>query len=142
MLIQIARLLLYIIALIAMSVGAMNILLGPQWTAEFWQVVWGWIVPGTLYTDTLKSASLDSELRFYSVFWVAYAGVIFWALREGLPGRKLSLLAGLFFLGGAARALSWMMVGPPDILFQLMMWIELILPPVIAGLLFFARRHW
>ncbi|MGH1367896.1 MAG: DUF4345 domain-containing protein [Maritimibacter sp.] len=140
--IQLARALLYVVALIAMTLGAMNILLGPQLTAEFWQVVWGWFIPGTLYTDALKTPSMDSELRFYSVFWVAYAGVIFWALREGLRGRTLSLLAGLFFLGGVARALSWVMVGAPDILFQLMMWIELAIPPLIAGLLYAGRRHW
>lgn len=139
---QLARALLYIIALIAIAVGAMNIFLGPQLTAEVWARVWGAVLPGAHYSDSLATPSQDSELRFYSVFWVAYAGVIFYALREGWSGRRLSLLAGLFFLGGVARLLSLVMVGAPDGLFLIMLALELTLPPIIAGLLYASRRHW
>ena len=74
----------------------------------------------------------DSELRFYSVFFVAY-GVIMVPTARDLEqhGRRVPILLALFFAGGLARLLSYFTVGPPHALFMLLMVIELLLPPLL-----------
>jgi hypothetical protein len=43
-------------------------------------------------------------------------------------------LAGVFFLGGVGRVISYAAVGPPHPFFLVLMGFELLLPPVLAGL--------
>lgn len=79
----------------------------------------------------IPSATLDSELRFYAPFWFGYGLLLLWVARTlGKRLHLVPLLALPFFLGGIGRLLSFIMTGPPHPSFQLLMWIELLLPPI------------
>ena len=77
-----------------------------------------------------------SELRFYGVLWGAF-GVL--TLQAGLDlerhAARVPWLMLVFFGGGAARALSWIQLGPPRPFFVLLMSIELVVPVWVVGVL-------
>jgi hypothetical protein len=78
---------------------------------------------------------LESELRFYAAFYVAYGLA---ALRVGphaaTETAAVRALAGALFLAGAARAGGWLAVGRPHRVQRMLMAVELALPPLlIAG---------
>jgi hypothetical protein len=84
--------------------------------------------------------SMDSELRFYAALFGAYGLVLVWTARD-LTAR-LSLvpwLAGVFFVGGVGRVISYAQVGAPHPFFLLLMALELATPLVLAGLWLGAR---
>lgn len=82
--------------------------------------------------DDLGAPNDDSELRFYSVFFVTYGVILIQTARNLMQhGHRVPLLLGLFFAGGVARLLSFLMVGKPHALFILLMGIELMLPPLL-----------
>ena len=60
----------------------------------------------------------------------------------GWAGR-VPWLAAVFFVGGAGRAFSWLMIGAPHPFFLLLITIELALPPllVLLGWRAGGRRH-
>lgn len=79
------------------------------------------------------SASVESELRFFAVFWIAFGAAVVWAAPR--VARETSLVRALMavlFLGGLARAIAWAAEGRPHGLFIALMAIELVLPPVIV----------
>ena len=89
------------------------------------------------------SATIDSEIRFYSV-WYVFAGVL--ALRT-VPrveseGFMLRLVFAALFFGGVARLLSILAVGRPHALSLVLLGLELVIPPIVlpwqAAV---ARRH-
>jgi hypothetical protein len=79
------------------------------------------------------SASVDSEMRFYAVWYVA-AGVI--ALRSSrridASGAVIGGLALCFGAAGCARALSWAVVGRPHMTTIVLMAVELALALVLV----------
>ena len=79
--------------------------------------------------------SVESELRFFAVFWIAY-GVA--ALRVAPRADReifmVRALAAFLFLGGLARAIAWIADGKPHGLFIGLLVLELLIPPVILGL--------
>ena len=87
------------------------------------------------------SASSDSELRFYAAFWLAYGLIL---LRVGNDLRRqggwIPWLAGVFFLGGLGRVVSWLSLGPPRPFYQALMASELILPVLMILLWIGGRR--
>lgn len=78
------------------------------------------------------SGTVDSEMRLY-VVWYAAAGLLLIRSVPRLETEKriISTTAILFFLAGASRALSWVMVGRPHTLAVVLMIVELSLPFVI-----------
>ena len=54
--------------------------------------------------------------------------------RRTTPGwaGRVPWLAAVFFVGGAGRAFSWLMIGAPHPFFLLLMTIELALPPLLV----------
>lgn len=81
---------------------------------------------------------LESELRFYAAFYVAYGlAALRLAPRVGHDPRALHGLAGAMFLGGLGRAPAWHASGPPHPTQRALMAIELALP---AALLAWQRR--
>lgn len=86
----------------------------------------------TIVGAEVVSATVDSEMRFYAV-WYFGAGVLLLraAARLESEGRTIFLIALLFFFAGCARALSWAMVGRPHALSLALMTIELALPFVV-----------
>lgn len=78
------------------------------------------------------SGTVDSEMRFYAVWYAAAGGVLLRsAVRVEAEGRTIRATALLFFVAGCSRALSWWTVGEPDTAAQVLMVIELILPLII-----------
>jgi len=83
----------------------------------------------------VASASIDSELRFFAVFWIGY-GVAALALarRSARDPALIRALALVMFTGGVARAIAWVDVGRPHALFVVLMTMELRIPLGIIGL--------
>lgn len=126
----------------ALGIGASMFLLGPEATGGFFASL---LVAATGIDDPmdgLAGANVESELRFYAVFWFAYGWLVISsarALPEGL-GRARALL-GLFFLGGLGRVLSHFVIGAPHPLFIALMVVELVLPLLLIALSYGARAR-
>ena len=77
---------------------------------------------------------VESELRFYAAFYVAYGlAVLRVAPRADHATGSVRALAGALFLAGLARAWAWQSVGEPHRAQQGLVVAELIGPPVIAA---------
>lgn len=78
------------------------------------------------------SATVDSEMRFYAV-WYAAAGVVVLRTvpRVQSQARTIRAIALLFFIAGCSRGLSWAVVGRPHSVAVVLMMVELALPFVI-----------
>lgn len=113
----------------AVAIGAGIYLLGPSAVAEICVTAFG-LKHDSFYS--LATPDADSELRFYSVLWIAF-GVIAVRAARTLPASlgTARLLLALFFAGGAGRALSMATTGVPHPLFIILMWIELLAPPAL-----------
>ncbi|MDX1451955.1 MAG: DUF4345 domain-containing protein [Oleiphilaceae bacterium] len=109
--------LLCLIAVVAMVTG-INVLIGG---AE--------AVPGA---SGPVEATIENELRFFSVYWVAYGVLCFWVARHlTSQGAFIPFLLLFFFFGGIARLLSTLDIGTPAGILLPAMVMELVLPPVI-----------
>lgn len=88
-------------------------------------------IPGAVPVN----ATMDSEDRFYAVFFLAYGAALLWCARD-IQGRTrhIRLLMALFFLGGVARIVSMAQVGLPNTFFIAMTGVELGLPPLVIWL--------
>lgn len=78
------------------------------------------------------SATVDSEMRFFAV-WYAGAGAFLLRAVPRVESERMLVraIAGLFFVAGCSRGLSWLMVGKPHTLAVALMVVELALPFVI-----------
>ena len=86
-------------------------------------------VPGV---TTPAEAAIDNELRFFSVFWIAYGGFCFWVARNlGERQQFIPFIAMIFLFGGIARLISTVLVGMPGNALLGAMVLEFILPAVI-----------
>ncbi|MCX5384109.1 DUF4345 domain-containing protein [Streptomyces sp. NBC_00083] len=75
--------------------------------------------------------TVDSLMRFFGAIFLGYGLAWIWVARQSpIPSNAVRLLAGVFFLGGAARLLSWAALGRPDWFQLVLMGIELALPPL------------
>src|ERR671916_616905 len=80
------------------------------------------------------NASIESELRFYAAFYVAYGlAALRVAPRADQEGAALRALAGALFLGGLARAGGWRAVGRPHAGQRALLAIELAGAPALAA---------
>ena len=81
------------------------------------------------------NASVESELRFYAAFYVAYGlAALRVAPRADSEATAVRGLAGALFLAGLARAGGWPAAGKPHPLQRALLAVELTLPPVIVVL--------
>jgi hypothetical protein len=85
-------------------------------------------IPGSIPGN----ATMDSEDRFYATLFLGFGGTLIWCARD-LKARAQTLRALMlvFLLGGVARIISAVAVGPPAPLFIFLGGLELVLPPVI-----------
>jgi hypothetical protein len=80
------------------------------------------------------NASVESELRFYAAFYVAYGlAALRVAPRADQDGAAVRVLAGALFLGGLARAGGWRAVGRPHAGQRALLAIELAGAPALAA---------
>jgi hypothetical protein len=80
------------------------------------------------------SANVDSETRFFAVWYAAAGVLVIYAARDVASSTTLiRVVAGAFFVAGLARLLSWATVGRPHWTQLALMVIELVLPAVIVG---------
>jgi hypothetical protein len=78
--------------------------------------------------------SVESELRFYAAFYVAYGVVaLHVAPRADRDTAAVRALAGALFLAGLARAGGWLAVGRPHGLQRGLLVIELAAPPLVVA---------
>jgi hypothetical protein len=76
---------------------------------------------------------VESELRFYSAFYLAYGlHVLRTAARPEPDPAAVNAIAAALFLAGLGRAGAWLAVGKPHPLQRALLAIELALPPLIV----------
>jgi hypothetical protein len=129
------RILHAVLGLSAVGICLSIMLLGPSATADFSEAQFNALTGSAHALTGPWPPTMDSELRFYAPFWGAY-GLLLLAVARDLPGtlRWVPGLAALFFMGGVGRAISYIVVGPPHAVFQLLMVIELVLPLLFLAL--------
>jgi len=111
---------LYAIALVAAITG-LNVLFGGASA-----------IPGS---TGIAETTVDNELRFFSVFWLAYGVFCFWVAKNIQTQFKfIPLLALSFFIGGLGRLISMLSVGPPANILIPAMILEFVIPIFIYGI--------
>ena len=79
-------------------------------------------------------AEMESELRYYAGFYVAYGvAALHTARRAEREPAAVRALAGALFLSGLARAGAWRAAGKPHPLQRALLAIELTVPPVLVA---------
>ncbi len=114
---SVLRYLLFIISAVAVVTGV-NVFLGGAAA-----------VPGSLGS---VEATVDNELRFFSVYWVAFGVVCFWVARNlNTQYSFIPFIALFFFIGGVGRLVSILAIGVPAGILLPAMFLEFVLPVVI-----------
>lgn len=132
---------LYGLGLSAILIGSGLSLLGPEWVANFFNQTFGLIKLDGPISD-LSTANIESELRFFGIMFAFYGAVLLWAVRDYL-GRfgMIPVLLLVFFLSGLARLLGYFTVGPPHLLFKVLMVIEICLPIILWSCWLMERKR-
>jgi hypothetical protein len=134
------RLLLAVLGLTAIGICLSILAFGSATTAGFFEAQFNALTGSSHPLTGAWPATMDSELRFYAVFWGAY-GIILLCVAHDLSD-KLHLvppLAALFFIAGIGRVVSYVAVGSPHPFFTFLMVTELLLPLVFLALWHRAR---
>lgn len=75
---------------------------------------------------------MDSEDRFYATLFLGFGAALIWCAQDLSLRRGLFFgLLAVFFLGGIARIVSAIHVGPPITLFVFLGGLELVMPPLL-----------
>jgi len=121
----------YFIGIAAILIGSAIAVFGIEGVGRFFTSIINLAVDAGPLTD-LGHPNDDSELRFYSVFFVAY-GIVLVQTAGNLArhGHRVPILLGLFFAGGIVRLLSLLTIGTPHALFLMLLGFELLLPPLL-----------
>ena len=108
---------LYVLAVIPMIAGALTVILGADSVPS----------PGD------PSPNLESELRFYSVWWIGAGLFLFWlAPRVAERTLELRVFCGLLFLSGLSRVVAALDTDWPSTGQLILMGVELALPAVLV----------
>ncbi|MBB4136309.1 DUF4345 domain-containing protein [Gordonia humi] len=77
------------------------------------------------------NATMDSDLRFLNVLFVAYGAAFVWASRDVVGrAREINVLGLLFFVGAIGRVLAWILSGAPTPFYVAMLIVEFVIPVV------------
>jgi hypothetical protein len=80
-------------------------------------------------------ATVDNELRFFSVFWLGYGVFCFWVARNiQVQYKFIPSIALAFFIGGLGRLVSISSVGSPASILIPAMILEFVIPIFIYGI--------
>lgn len=110
------RFTLRIISVIMIGAGSVTALLGA----------------GSLPNTDAFTAVIDSEMRFYAI-WYVVTGLVLWRASDS-PSEQtwiIRVVGIAFFTAGCARALSWVWVGAPHWTQAALLSIELVFPFII-----------
>ena len=86
-------------------------------------------LPGQKIADPV----LESELGFYSAFYVGYGAALFGIAPHAEQGRRAEGAAAALLLAGVARALAWRRAGRPHPMQIALLAAELGLPPALLA---------
>ena len=76
-------------------------------------------------------ATVDSDMRFFSVLFAAYGLAWAWCARDvERNANMINALGAVFFVGGVARLIAWAATGEPNWFYVLMIPVELVIPVV------------
>jgi hypothetical protein len=135
------RILLYALGASAIGIALSDILLGPTATAGFFEGLFVSLTGAQAAPTGRWPATMDNEMRFYAVFWGAYGLALILVARDfAARGHLTPWLAGLFFVGGVGRAISYAVAGAPHPFFTALMAVELLTPPLLVLLWLGSRR--
>ncbi|PPJ26288.1 DUF4345 domain-containing protein [Nocardia nova] len=107
---------------------------------QIWLLVFGLVCAGIalahLFFGTASvigagpvNATIDSDMRFYAVVFGAYGLAVAWCARDvEHRGPAINALGAVFFAGGIARLLAWVVSGEPNWFYMLMTPVELLIP--------------
>lgn len=86
-------------------------------------------VPGS---SGAVEATVDNELRFFSVYWVAFGVLCFWVARNiSAQHRFIPFITLFFLLGGVGRLISTLIIGTANPVLVAAMVLEFVLPVVM-----------
>lgn len=140
MLTWLVRASLFSLSFSAVFVGVLIFMAGPNFTAEIFSEIISFLGRQDTYSGDLTSPNINSEMRFYSVFLVAYGVVVsLTATRTPIVGKQLYLVLALLFIGGVGRLVAGFVAGWPDALFVILMYIELIFPVLTVVIYWFSK---
>lgn len=124
----------YLVGASAIGIAGSNFLFGIATTAGWFGALFELLGAPPSNIGDLSTANVDSEFRFYSVFWGAY-GVLLIDTARRLPEAtgRAGLLIGLFFLGGVGRTLSYAAYGLPTALFVILTAVEIVVSLVMVA---------
>ena len=106
-----------LLGLTAVLIASLHVVLGPS------------AIPGSIPVNT----PMDSEDRFYATLFAAYGVALLWCIGNiERKSRCVYFLAATFFVGGLARVVSIVAVGPPNAFFLAMTALELVIPPFMV----------
>jgi uncharacterized protein DUF4345 len=109
---------------------------------EIWLVAFGLVCAGiglahlafgtaTVIGGGPVNATIDSDMRFYALLFVAYGLTFVWCAADITQRRQVvNVLGAVFFAGGLARQLSWAVTGEPNWFYVGMIPVELVIPLV------------
>ena len=119
---------LYSLGIIAVLIGSSIALIGSQPVAMFFNKILSFAYNAGPVTG-FDAANIDSELRFYSVIFIFYGGALIQTARNiELHFSRIPVLLAVFFIAGLARMISYLSVGPPHLLFVVLLTVEICLP--------------
>ncbi|MBI2799145.1 MAG: DUF4345 domain-containing protein [Gammaproteobacteria bacterium] len=91
--------------------------------------------PASIPGSVPVNATMDSEDRFYATLFLAFGATLLWCIKDVERKTKVVYFLMLtFFVGGLARIVSILVVGPPNNFFIAMTVLELALPFVYVYL--------
>ena len=119
----------------AIIIGLMIFVMGGGNTGQLTELTFNHLARVDHALTGKYSPTVESEMRFYAPFWIAYGGLLIYVARDlSKHGSWMPLLCGVFFAGGAGRVISYFTAGPPHPAFTVLMAIELVLPIVFVVL--------
>ena len=117
-------LVLKLIAPVFVLVGLLHLVFGLQ--AD---VMLGAVLPDAVLSDPV----LDSQNRFYGVAFTAYGFLMYLCATDlARYATVLRVLLAVFFAAGLARLVSIALYGLPTVLVNILLLLELLLPPLLA----------
>ena len=132
---RILAILLMVLGLSAILIGLSIYLTGASHTGEITTQLYDHLTRMSQSSAPLDGPTVDSELRFYAPFWIAYGAMLIATARKlKLYLNRVPLLSAVFFAGGVGRGLAYVFTGPPHPAFVVLMVTEFVLPMIFIGL--------